>query len=211
LVFQASVRLEDGAKGLFLHLGRGLLEFADLSHHFEEASFVVELDLGGGLKESAAPASGQLGAFVVLHLALVLQVTLVADQHQGHFVCVLRAKDLVVQNTHFVKSGPKKRNMGKWKEGNENLVSTCIFLHGSRIDIKRSDLHDAVPHFQHVERRPVRGREELEQEAATHVQVATQRIEMLRVHTCHRGVDEHHLGRTLKEHLFFNVSCCLPF
>jgi len=82
-----------------------LLVLSDFSDELEEAGLVVELELGRGLEEGAAPLLGELGALGVVDLALVLEVGLVADEDHGDLISVLGAEDLVVEDGDLLERG----------------------------------------------------------------------------------------------------------
>jgi len=111
-------RLQNGASKLLLldtALGVGALHLADLAHELEEASLVVDFHLGRGLEKGALPCLSQVGTLFMRHLTLLLQVALVADQHNGDFVGVLGAENLVIQRADLLESGPRGDVVNKKK------------------------------------------------------------------------------------------------
>lgn len=124
--------LEDGAELVLVAglLAVGVLLLANLADQLEEAGLVVELDLGRGLEEGTAEALGQLGALGVLDLAVLLQIALVADQHDRDLVGVLGTVDLVEQDGDLVEGGAA----GDVVDQQEALaVAHPLVLHGAEL------------------------------------------------------------------------------
>jgi len=80
---------------------------ADLSHQLVEALLDVDTGLGRALEERTVEGLGLLLAFGASHLALLLQIALVAHKNHGHIVLILHAENLLTEHVDFLKGAAR--------------------------------------------------------------------------------------------------------